>query len=364
VNPKAVTPPVVPASSPASSQTPPPAAPDTWPAFSPAFLLANRHLQTVWTSLLRRRPAGVMAQEDWRLPDGDPLTVHFVAEQPGRPGVLVLHGLEGSANARYVVGLLDRIRAAGWNGAAFDFRSCGRAAQRHQPAARGLYHAGKTDDLAFVIDRLRARWGPAPLGVVGFSLGGNVTLKWLGETGADNPITAAVTVSVPYDLGACAASIDAPGFWSTIYRERFLRSLRRKALGAMANHPGALEADAIRVCRTFAAYDGSVIARLFGFASAQDYWDRCSSRRFLPGIRRPTLLISGRNDPFIPPSAIPRDIIAQNPALTLYLAEGGGHVGFVAGSPLRPRYFADDLTIRFLAQHFAAAGAQGATASS
>jgi predicted alpha/beta-fold hydrolase len=332
--------------------------------FLPASGLGNRHVQTVWTSLLRRRPTGVMVQELWRLPDGDPLTVHFVADQPGRPSVLVMHGLEGSANARYVTGLLDRVRAAGWNGAAFDFRSCGAAAAQHQPAARGLYHAGKTDDLAFVAERLLRRWPGTPLGVVGFSLGGNVALKWLGETGAANPLTAAVTVSVPYDLGACAAAIDAPGFWSHIYRERFLRSLRRKARGAIANHPGVLDPDAIAACRTFADYDGAVIARLFGFASAQDYWARCSSRGFLAQIRRPTLLISAADDPFIPVSAVPRDLIAQNPALTLHLADRGGHVGFVAGSPLRPRYFADDLTIQFLTAQFAAAGFQGASASS
>ena len=304
-----------------------------------------------------------MAREIWRLPDGDPLTVHFVADQPGRPSVLVMHGLEGSANARYVVGLLDRVRAAGWNGAAFDFRSCGTAAAQQQPAARGLYHAGKTDDLAFVADQLLRRWPGSPLAVVGFSLGGNVTLKWLGETGAANPLTAAVTISVPYDLGACAASIDAPGFWSHIYRERFLRSLRRKALAAMAHHPGALDAAAIAACRTFADYDGAVIARLFGFASAQDYWARCSSRGFLAAIRRPTFLISAADDPFIPPSSVPRDLIAQNPALTLHLTDHGGHVGFVAGSPLRPRYFADDMTMQFLTERFTAQGSQGASAS-
>lgn len=164
-----------------------------------------------------------------------------------------------------------------------------------------------------------------------------------------------MTVSVPYDLGACASSIDAPGFWSYVYRERFLRSLRRKALAARHNYPEQLDELAIRACRTFADYDGAVIARLYGFASAQDYWTRCSARAFLATIRRPTLLISGADDPFIPPSAIPRDVIAQNPALTLYLADRGGHVGFIAGSPLRPRYFADDLTIDFLAGRFAQA---------
>lgn len=325
------------------------------PPFRPAFLLGNRHVQTIWASLLRRRPAAPLAAERWRLPDGDPLTVHFLMDVPGRPGVLILHGLEGSANARYVVGLLDRVREAGWNGAAFDFRSCGHAAAQHDPPARGLYHAGKTDDLAFVVARLRERWGPAPLAVVGYSLGGNVVLKWLGETGAESPVCAAVTVSVPYDLGACAATIDAPGFWSYLYRERFMRTLRRKALAATPNYPTQLDPDAVRACRTFADYDGTVIARLYGFASAQDYWARCSARGFLAAIRRPTLLLSSADDPFIPADAIPREIIAENPALTLTVTDRGGHVGFIAGSPLRPRYFADDHTVQFLADAFAQA---------
>jgi predicted alpha/beta-fold hydrolase len=329
--------------------------------FRPALLLGNRHAQTIWSALLRRRPPTPTASEVWRVPDGDPLRVHFAADRPQQPGVLVLHGLEGSANARYVVGLLDRVRAAGWNGAAFDFRSCGHGAAQLEPPARGVYHAGKTDDLAFVVERLVQRWR-APLALVGFSLGGNVLLKWLGETGAQSPVAAAVAISVPYDLAACAASIDAGGFFSFIYRERFLRTLRRKATAAIAHHPGQLDAGAIAACRTFAAYDGHVIARLFGFADAQDYWARCSARGFLAAIRRPTLLISAEDDPFIPPTAIPRDIIAQNPALTLHLAAHGGHVGFVAGSPWRPRYVADDLAIEHLRRFLdrPAAGTQAA----
>jgi predicted alpha/beta-fold hydrolase len=319
-------------------------------SFTPARLLGNRHAQTVWGGLLRRRPKLARTTERWSLPDGEAIRIAFSDERPGRPGVLVLHGLEGSANARYVLGLLERVAAAGWNGAAFDFRSCGLATEA---LSRGLYHAGKTDDLALVVQRLRERWAGAPLAAAGFSLGGNMLLKWLGETGAANPLSAAVAVSVPYDLGACAASIDAPGFWSFVYRERFLRSLRRKALRLLPAFPEHLDEKAIRACRTFAAYDGAVVARLFGFSSAQDYWNRCSAKGFLAAIRRPTLLISGADDPFVPPASIPREVIAANPALSLYLAPHGGHVGFVSGSPLRPRYVAEDLAIEFLATRLA-----------
>jgi predicted alpha/beta-fold hydrolase len=255
-----------------------------------------------------------------------------------------------------VRGLLARVAAAGWNGAAFDFRSCEVRAPNEAaatPVARGLYHAGKTDDLGFAVGRLRERWGQARFGVVGFSLGGNLLIKWLGESGADSPAEAAVAISVPFDLGACAAAIDAPGFWSGVYRERFLRSLRRKALRYAAAYPSGLDATSIAACRTFAAYDDSVVARIFGFDSAADYWARCSARRFLPDVRRPTLLIAGSDDPFVPPEAIPHDVIADNAQITLALCAGGGHVGFLEGTPWRPRYAAENLAMEFLAQHFA-----------
>jgi predicted alpha/beta-fold hydrolase len=321
----------------------------------PARLLSNRHLQTIWGGVLRRRAEVPVTRERWELPDGEHLQVHILPEQPRRPGVLVLHGLEGSANARYVRGVLARVQAAGWNGAAFDFRSCG-APEAEDPGGgtlgRGLYHAGKTDDLGFAVARLRARWGDVPFGVVGFSLGGNLLIKWLGEAGAASPANAAVAISVPFDLAACAAAIDAPGFWSRIYRERFLRSLRRKALRYAATYPDGLDPATIAACRTFAAYDDSVVARIFGFANAADYWARCSARRFLPDVQRPTLLVAGTDDPFVPPEVIPHEAIAENPRLTLALCEGGGHVGFIAGSPWRPRYAAEDLTIEFLERHF------------
>jgi predicted alpha/beta-fold hydrolase len=321
------------------------------PPFTTARWLGNRHAQTVWGGLLRRRPRLARTHERWTLPDGESLRLAFTDEKPGRPGVLVLHGLEGSADARYVVGLLARITAAGWNAAAFDFRTCGpRPADPH---ARGMYHAGKTDDLAAVVERLAQRWAGAPLAAVGFSLGGNMLLKWLGETSGSSPLAAAVAVSVPFDLAACATSIDAPGFWPFVYRERFLRSLRRKALRLAPAYPQHLDAKAIRACRTLAAFDGAVIARVFGFASALDYWTQSSAKRFLAMVRRPTLLISGADDPFVPEASIPKDVIAGNPALSLALTRGGGHVGFVAGSPLAPRYVADDLAVEFLAARFA-----------
>ena len=319
--------------------------------FQPARLLGNRHLQTIWGGLLRRRANVPLTQERWVLDDGERLSIHFLPHQAGRPGVLVLHGLEGSASARYVRGLLACIHAMGWNGAAFDFRSCGAPDPDATTLPRGLYHAGKTDDLTFVLSRLQKRWSDAPLAGVGFSLGGNLLLKCLGEAGGQSPVRVAVAISVPFDLAACAAAIDGPGFWSLLYRERFMRTLRAKALRYAAVYPDGLDAAAIASCRTFAAYDNHVVARIFGFADAKDYWARSSASAYLLAIERPTLLIAGADDPFVPPATLPHELIARNRHLELALCQGGGHVGFVGGSLWRPRYLAEEMTVAFLKQH-------------
>ena len=317
--------------------------------FVPARFLASGHAQTIFPFFFRRLPRQARATEIWPLSDGERLAVHLLPLRAQRPGVLVVHGLEGSSESPYVRGMLARIARAGWNGAAFDLRSCGRLARRDL-RSRTAYHAGQTADLAFVIERLRARWGQAPLAAVGFSLGGNMLLKWLGETGETSPLRAAVAVSPPYDLAAGAARVDGPGVWSAGYRTFFMLSLRRKALAMAREQPQRLDLRAVRRCRNFADFDAHVTARLHGFDSAEDYWARASCGPFLPAIRRPTLLVSAEDDPIVPADSIPRPVIAANPALTLWLTPGGGHVGFVAGSPWRPRYVAEDAAMGYLAR--------------
>jgi predicted alpha/beta-fold hydrolase len=314
--------------------------------FRPAPLLGNQHAQTIFPALFRRGGPRVVASECWPMPDGEALDVDLLPDRPNQPGVLVLHGLEGSARAPYVRGLLAAVEARGWNGAALSFRSCGPTPL----TGRHLYHSGDTRDLPAVIERLQARWG-GPLGAVGFSMGGNILLKWLGEAGETAGLVAAVAVSVPYDLGACAAALDAPGLFAAVYRERFLRSLRRKALAVAGRFPGLLDVAAVRACRSFARYDDLVTAPLFGFAGAADYWARCSSAAFLGAIRRPARVISAEDDPFVPGPSIPRAAIAANPVLDGLLLAAGGHVGFVSGG-WRREYAIDALAIEFLAARF------------
>lgn len=312
-------------------------------AFAPARGLGNPHLQTVWASVFRPRAQVPLAHEVWDTHDADVLDVELLPHREDRPGLLVLHGLEGSSRAKYVRGLLAGAHARGWNGAALNFRSCGPTPHRHPRT----YHSGFTDDLELAARRLAERWGR--LAVAGFSLGGNVTLKWLGERGADAPAIAAVAVSVPFDLGRAAKAIDAPGFWGWVYRERFLRSLRRKALAAHKRH-GVLDAGAVRATRSFAAFDGVVTAKLHGFRDADDYWTRSSSAQFIGAIRVPTLIVSAADDPIVPGDTIPHGA-AANPAIDLRVTPRGGHVGFVGGSLTSPRYLAEEWALAFLERH-------------
>jgi predicted alpha/beta-fold hydrolase len=311
--------------------------------FAPAWLLGHHHAQTIWPALFRWSGPRQVVAERWPASDGETLDVELLPDRPGQPGVLVLHGLEGSSRAPYVRGLLAVIEARGWNGAAISFRSCGPTPL----TGRRLYHSGDTADLPLVAERLRARWPGVPLFAVGFSMGGNIVLKWLGEEGERSPLDAAVAVSVPFDLGACATALDGPGLFPGIYRYRFLRTLRRKALAITARFPGALDAAAVRSCRTFARYDELVTAPLFGFAGAVDYWSRCSSAGFLARIQRPALLLSAEDDPIVPGATIPRAAIAANPLLDGRIFARGGHVGFVTGD-WRRSYAVDALALQFL----------------
>jgi len=316
--------------------------------FRPAPGLSNAHAQTIWSYYMRRRQTVDTTSEIWEMPDGDVLDVARLPARPGRPLVVVLHGLEGSASAPYVRGMLACLARAGWNGLALCMRSCGPT-----PSRQGrLYHSGKTDEIDAVMNRLALEHSDVPRGAVGFSMGGNMLLKWLAERSADAPLDAAVGVSVPFDLGLCARRLDRPGLVTTAYRERFLRSLRRKASRRLPAHGGDYRQEDVARARSFALFDEHITARLFGFASAEDYWRRNSSGAFLAQVRRPTLAIAACDDPFVPEAAIPREAITKNPHLELWLTSRGGHVGFLGGTVMRPRFVAEELAMAFLSRQF------------
>lgn len=308
--------------------------------FIPAWWLPSPHLQTLWPTLARHGPRPELQRERLELPDGDFLDLDWTARTEG-PLVLVLHGLEGSSGSPYARGILAAIHDAGWRGVLMHFRGCSEEPNR---LARS-YHSGETGDLAHVLGVLKTRYPETPLAAAGYSLGGNVLLKYLGEQGERAGIRCAVAVSVPFDLGRAADRLEQG--LSRLYQWHLVgklhRSLHRKLrLGRVPErYAGCVQ------LATFRAFDDQVTAPLHGFSGADDYYRRSSSRQYLKGIRVPTLILHARDDPFLPPDAIPqpRDL---SPAVTLKITEKGGHVGFVSGPPWRPVYWSEGRIIGFL----------------
>jgi uncharacterized protein len=280
--------------------------------------------------------------------DGDSVALHrFGNAHDDAPRLLVLHGLEGSARSHYAVGLAARAAGRGWNTDIMTFRGCGGEPNR----ARRFYHSGETSDLARVIADIRLEFPRSPLLPVGFSLGGNVLLKWLGERGesAGDHVRAAATVSVPYDLARGARHLQS-GF-ARIYERNFLKSLRRKALAKRDLHDDLPGAGELASLGTLEAFDDLVTARVHGFASGADYYAQSSSLGWLSRIRVPTLLLSARDDPFLPEAVldeVQREVHA-NSVLHMEVTRHGGHCGFVGGPvPWRAEYYAENLVLDFL----------------
>jgi hypothetical protein len=216
-----------------------------------------------------------------------------------------------------------------------------------------MYHSGETSDLALVVERLIGEVKGRKLGLIGFSLGGNVITKYLGEQGesAAPQIQAAAVVSVPFDLLACSKAIDGPGLPAWIYRERFLRKLVPKALAKAQRFPGLIDTARVQKARKLGDFDDAVTAPLHGFRDALDYYAKSSSAGFLPLVRRPLLAISAEDDPFVPGATLPIVRFSENPYLVLRLSPQRGHVGFVNGPPWAQRRWAEEQAVAFVADH-------------
>ena len=317
--------------------------------FRPAWWLPDAHTMTMWGKFFRRRESADVRLEQAVTEDGDIITMATGAAPVSGPQLLLLHGLEGGLRSHYVGGIWNTARRRGWQPRMLLFRTCDGRMNR----ARRTYHSGETTDLEFIVRRLVDEDPGRPIGLVGVSLGGNVMLKWLGELGQLVPrqVRAAIAVSTPYDLARSSRAIDT-GF-ARLYQWNFLRSLKRKALEKTAQHPGICDSGSLERLTTMWEFDDRFTAPLHGFNDAADYYERSSSIRFLDQIRRPTLLLSARDDPFHPGEVL-RDvemISATNPFLTTEFHERGGHVGFVGGTPWRPKYYVEERVGSFLADY-------------
>ena len=293
--------------------------------YRPPIFLQNGHIQTVYAALLRKKRIVPFERERMATADGDFLDLDWLKN--GSKRLLILqHGLEGNTGSRYILGMSTSFFRRGWDVLAWNYRGCSGVPNKSIRS----YHSGETGDLHAVIQHALNRNDYRDVALIGFSLGGNVTVKYLGERGTEVPtsIKGAVVFSVPCDLEAGAKHLEK---WSNRgYLKRFIRSLKRKIRDKDELLPGNLDTDLLDKMNTFQLFDDRYTAPIHGFKDAKDYWSRSSSVSFIPSITIPTLIVNAADDPFLPPSCYPVEQTQDHPDVTLELPRYGGHVGFVA----------------------------------
>jgi uncharacterized protein len=306
------------------------------------FYLFNGHLQTIIPGLFRRVPHISYHRERIFTSDGDFLDLDWSPVQ-GKALAIISHGLEGSSDRPYIKGMVRAMNQAGIDALAWNYRSCSGESNKTLRS----YHMGATDDLHQVVDHVLRQHRYATIYLIGFSAGGNITLKYLGEAPATLPaqIKKAVVFSVPCDLKSCTDTLSRPE--NRVYLKRFLKSLRKKLLLKAKDFPDHLDLAGYEQLQTFPDFDNRYTAPLHGFQNAEDYYARCSSRQFLPHIHIPTLLVNAQNDPFLSEACFPEAEATTNPHLYLEIPKAGGHVGFTENF-LANEYYSEKRAVEFL----------------
>jgi predicted alpha/beta-fold hydrolase len=296
-------------------------APSTYKA---PLLCSNPHLQTIVPSVLRRVRGVEYERERIETPDGDFLDLDWSRLGSQRVGI-VLHGMEGDSTRSYMKGMVKALNRRGWDAVAMNFRGCSGETNR----LLRMYHGGETGDLHTVIGHVMATADYDQLALVGFSLGGNVVLKYLGENGSriQPGIRAAVAFSVPCDVKGCSARLSESG--NRPYTRRFLKMMRDKIRAKALMMPDRISDAGYETIKTVMEFDDKYTAPIHGFRDVDDLYEKASSRQFLNSITVPTLLINAADDPFLSQSCFPYAEAKANPQLFLEIPRHGGHVGFM-----------------------------------
>ncbi|MEA1955824.1 MAG: hydrolase [Campylobacterota bacterium] len=301
------------------------------------MFLKNKHIQTIYASLFRKFPSHEFVVERFTLSDGDFLEPYWYKKpSPLKPIVILFHGLSGSYKSPYIHGLMQELDRQGYNSVVMHFRTCSGVMNLKETA----YHSGKTDDAIEFIDSVKKRFPISKLFSIGFSLGGNMLLKLLGELGDKSPFSACISVSAPMQLDIGADKINS-GF-SKIYQRHLLKNLNQLLEQKYEIHDMEslinIKKEDVKNISSFWEFDDVYTAKIHGFESAQDYYTKCSSKQYLKNIKTDTLIIYSLDDPFMTPEILPNeDEISKFVKLEIH--KKGGHVGFIEGSLLRPKYY-------------------------
>jgi predicted alpha/beta-fold hydrolase len=305
-------------------------------------LLANGHLQTCFPALTRRVASADYWRERIDTLDGDFLNLDWVRTGSQRLAILA-HGLEGDSRRHYIQGMVHALTRRNWDALAWNARGCGGEPNR----LLRFTHSGATEDLNTVISHVVSSNDYTRIALIGFSLGGNLILKYLGERGreVDSRIAAAVAFSVPCDLQASSTQLGRAS--NRIYMRHFLGSLHQKIRILMNLMPGKINDEGYREIRTFKQFDDRYTAPIHGFRDAEDYWRKSSCRPFLPQIHVTTLLVNARNDPFLAETCFPVEEAKANSNLFLEMPKSGGHVGFMDFNSAK-EYWSERRAVEFL----------------
>jgi len=330
--------------------------------FKAPLYIRNPHIQTLWPALMRNPPLPKRRVERLNLSDGDFLELDIVEEESvdtepvGKNftqhrtqntnkqqanAVLLIHGLSGSSDSQYIVGLQSILKQHGVTSIAMNFRG----AKSPNNLAKG-YHSGSSDDITEICTHLSTHYANLTWHAIGFSLGGNVLLKFLGEH-PQNLFRSALAVSVPLQLDICSTRLDQG--LSRLYRNHLLKSLKeylhkKHQHLQQVNPEQAKLLASVPIDKKFSSFwelDHEIIAPIHGFDSAQDYYQRCSSRQFLKSIQTPCRILNALDDPFFSKDIIP-DSSEFSDNITLELSQNGGHVGFYQG---KQQYFIENLVL-------------------
>ena len=310
--------------------------------FKPAWGLSNPHLQTLWSTFFRPITKIELSSERLELDDGDFLDI-VTTELKDKPIVIILHGLEGSLTSPYAKPLMKQLDDSEYGVCFMHFRGCSNELNRLSRS----YHSGDTQDLIRVIEYIQNTHKQEVFAVIGFSLGGNVVLKWLGEHGENAPVRAGIAISVPFQLEDAGDRLEKS--FSRVYQKHLLAICKKKYQMKFKGKPSPLgEGLDVTKLDTFYSFDDKVTAPLHGFKNADDYYKKSSSRQFLKHIRKPTLILHSKDDPFMWERTVPNEE-ELSPSVELELSDTGGHVGFIGGKhPFNVEYWVDKRVVEWL----------------
>jgi uncharacterized protein len=309
--------------------------------YKPPLFLFNAHLETIFPSVIRRVAVKPYTRERINTPDGDFLDLDWLQGE-SKKLFIISHGLEGSSDRPYVKGLARAAFYKGFDVLAWNFRGCsGEINQKLR-----FYHSGATDDLHTVITHALGKNQYSEIVLSGFSLGGNLTLKYLGERKLNAKISGSVIFSAPVHLQSSCAKISRPSNW--IYANRFLKSLKRKVLLKNKNFP-ELDISYLSSIKTIETFDDRYTAPIHGFANAAEYYDKNSSIHFIMDITVPTLIINAKNDPFLSEKCFPARELIGHSKVRLEIPLRGGHVGFAQFSK-NGMYWSEERAMQFVEQ--------------